>query len=140
MITEYKYTGFDTVTMQAEIRLAINFILLHKYTSSLLSHCLVFVSLEQYGFFPGTRLPCDNMDAVNRGVHPAGGLSSRDESWTSLVQNTSFNTVLFPTAKVNSQQSTILSVFLAGSSFSISTDVHSGELVAFLLFFCQTMQ
>lgn len=131
---------FDAAVVQIEIWLAINFILLHHYASSLLSHCLNwcqgFVSLEQRVFCPGTKLPCEEVDAVNRDARPAGRFSSRGEGWTSYVQNRCFNMVLSPTAKVNSLQSMTLSVFLAGSSFSINTDVHSGELFAFPLFIC----
>jgi len=87
-------------------------------------------------FCPGTRFPCEEMDAVNRDACPAEGFSSRREDWQSSVQNGCFDMVLSPTAKVNSLQNMTLLVFLAGNSFSISTDVRSGELFAFPLFIC----
>lgn len=64
----------------------------------LLTHCLNrcqgFISLEQRVFFPGTKLPCEEMDAVNRYAYPAGGFIFRGEGWTSSVQNRCFDMVL----------------------------------------------
>lgn len=131
---------FDTSVVQRETCLAINFIVLHRYASSLPTHCLNwcqgFISLEQRVFFPGTKLSCEEMDAVNRYAYPAGRFIFRGEGWTSSVQNRCFDMLLSPTTKVKWLQSMTPSVFLAGSSFSISTDVHSGELFTFPLFIC----
>lgn len=80
---------FDPAMVQMEIWPAINFILLHYYVSSLLSHCLVSgVNFsETTRLLPSTRLPYEEMDAVNRDAHSPGGFSSGGEGWKSSVQN-----------------------------------------------------